>query len=43
MHDYVNQTATSAPKSSARSLLQTILANRPSTLAASGCSLGIAT
>ena len=43
MHDYVKQTAASPPKSSARSLLQTILANRPSTLAASGCSLGIAT
>ena len=43
MHDYVNQIATSAPKSSARSLLQTILADRPSTLAASGRSVGIDT
>ena len=43
MHDYVKQTAASALKSSARSLLQTILANRPSTLAASGRSVGIVT
>ena len=43
MHDDVKQTTASPPKSSARSLLQTILANRPSTLAASGRSVGIAT
>ena len=43
MHDYVKQTAASPPQSSARSLLQTILANRTSALAASGRIVGIAT